>query len=123
MIPAFSPMSSTRKVSGVHVFPHDDPRVLSQLFVELMGARVDCVNPGSAGLEQAIDKAAGRSAYVDCGFPGNIYPEACECLLKLDAAVADVGEGIAPHLYRCLLVDQPYRPSTPAPRSGRRRRP
>src|SRR5690606_22992498 len=68
------------------LFMNDDALVLAQLPRQLIGARIDRIDPHRAAAQQHVGETPGRRAYVDRDRAGDIPAEVCERMVELDAA-------------------------------------
>ena len=93
---ASTPATDRRRgrVTDVEVLHRVHPRVVSDPWVELAMADVECDDPGRAALQQAIREAAGRGAGVEHRASADIEAELIECGIELvPAATTNVGGG------------------------------
>ncbi len=76
--PTGSGTCSAERKRAFHLFAQDDPRIVSELLVELAVADVDGIDAGGPALEEAIREAAGRGTRVEADEPGGVDAEGVE---------------------------------------------
>ena len=91
-------------IADVGALQVDDPSVGPQLPGELAVADVDRVDLFGAVLQHAVGEAAGRRADIHAGFPLEHDRKDPHRLFELEAAPADVPEGLPAHLERGGLL-------------------